>query len=56
MTFDNIIGQESIKQHLTKLLVENKVPHAIMFCGPKGAGKLALALAYAQMLLCHSFV
>lgn len=54
MTFDNIIGQESIKQHLTKLLVENKVPHAIMFCGPKGAGKLALALAYAQMLLCQN--
>lgn len=54
MTFDNIIGQESIKQHLTKLLAENKVPHAIMFCGPKGAGKLALALAYAQMLLCQN--
>ena len=29
------------------------MPHAIMFCGPRGAGKLPLALAFAQMLLCQ---
>ena len=47
------IGQEEVKGHLRRLLQENKLPHAIMFCGPKGAGKLPLALAYAQMLLCQ---
>ena len=49
----DIIGQEKVKQHLVQLLAENKLPHAIMFCGPKGAGKLPLALAFAQMLLCQ---
>lgn len=52
MTFNDIIGQEEVKQHLMRLLAGNKLPHAIMFCGPEGAGKLPLALAYAQMLLC----
>lgn len=42
-----------MKQHLLRLLAENKLPHAIMFCGPRGAGKLPLALAFAQMLLCQ---
>ena len=54
MTFNDIIGQEEVKQHLIRLLKENMLPHAIMFCGPKGAGKLPLALAYAQMLLCQN--
>lgn len=53
MNFSDIIGQEEVKQHLARLLVENKLPHAIMFCGPKGAGKLPLALAFAQTLLCQ---
>lgn len=53
MNFSDIIGQEEVKQHLTRLLTENKLPHAIMFCGPKGAGKLPLALAFAQTLLCQ---
>ena len=49
----DIIGQEEVKQHLIRLLAENKLPHAIMLCGPRGAGKLPLALAFAQMLLCQ---
>ncbi len=49
----DIIGQEEVKQHLMRLLAENKLPHAIMLCGPRGAGKLPLALAFAQMLLCQ---
>ena len=53
MTFSDIIGQEEVKRHLRRLLEEDKLPHAIMFCGPKGAGKLPLALAFAQMLLCQ---
>lgn len=54
MTFSDIIGQEEVKEHLARLLREKKLPHAIMFCGPKGSGKLPLALAFAQMLLCQN--
>ena len=53
MSFADIIGQEEVKQHLMRLLMENKLPHAIMLCGPRGAGKLPLALAFAQTLLCQ---
>ena len=53
MTFSDIIGQDEVKEHLVRLARENKLPHAIMLCGPKGAGKLPLALAFAQMLLCQ---
>ena len=53
MNLKDIIGQEEVKQHLVRLLTERKLPHAIMFCGPKGAGKLPLALAFAQLLLCQ---
>lgn len=53
MNWKDIIGQEEVKQYLVRLIAENKLPHAIMFCGPKGAGKLPLALAFAQMLLCQ---
>ena len=53
MTFRDIIGQEEVKQHLVQLLQKNTLPHAIMFCGPRGSGKLSLALAFAQMLLCQ---
>lgn len=53
MSFADIIGQEEVKQHLMRLLMENKLPHAIMLSGPRGAGKLPLALAFAQTLLCQ---
>ena len=52
MNFDNIIGQTDIKARLTEMLSTGKIPHALMFCGPKGNGKLPLALAFAKMLLC----
>ncbi len=51
MTFDDIIGQETVKKHLMDEYHQGKVPHAIMLCGPEGNGALPLAVAYAQMLL-----
>lgn len=52
MTFDSIIGQERVKQRLISDVKQGKVPHAMMFCGPEGNGGLALAVAFAQYLLC----
>lgn len=31
---------------------EGRIPHAQLFCGPAGAGKLPLALAYARYICC----
>ena len=53
MTFDEVIGQEDAKMRLRALVEEDRVPHALMFCGPSGSGKMALALAFASYLLCQ---
>ena len=51
MKFDEIIGQEGVKQHLLDEYQQGKVPHALMLCGPEGCGALPIAVAYAQLLL-----
>jgi len=52
MQFKDVIGQEAIKQKLIWSVQENHVPHAQLFLGPAGSGKLPLALAYAQYIFC----
>lgn len=39
-------------QQLNQQIVANKLPHALMFAGPKGIGKRHLAESLAQLLLC----
>ena len=52
MQFKEVIGQTATKQRLVASVRENHVPHAQLFLGPAGSGKLPLALAYAQYILC----
>ena len=52
MLFKDIIGQESTKQQLRQAVREGRIPHAQLFAGIAGIGKLQLALAYAQYLHC----
>lgn len=51
MKFNEVIGQEEPKRRLLQMVHEHRVPHAMMFCGPNGCGKLPLALAFASYLL-----
>ena len=52
MLFKEIIGQEAIKRQLCQSVHEGHIPHAQLFTGIAGIGKLQLALAYAQYLNC----
>ena len=52
MQFSDIIGQDYIKNHLVKSAVAGRIPHAQLFVGPEGSGTLAMAIAYAQLILC----
>lgn len=54
MLFSDVIGQEEIKQQLIHMTEEQCVPHALLFTGPEGCGKLPMALALATRLLCQS--
>ena len=53
-TFDQVIGQQDVKQRLLTMAGEQRIPHAMLFCGPTGSGKLPLALALACRLLNES--
>ena len=52
MQFSEILGQEHIKNHLTRSADLGRIPHAQLFVGPEGSGTLAMAIAYAQYILC----
>lgn len=51
MTFDEIIGQHDMQKRLRTLVDENRLPHALMLCGPDGCGKMAMAIALATYIL-----
>lgn len=53
MQFKDIIGQEDIKQRLRLSVSEGRIPHAQLFYGQSGIGKLSLAIAFAQYLACE---
>ena len=53
MLFNQIIGQEHIKNHLKVSAENGRIPHAQLFVGKEGSGTLPMAIAYAQFLLCN---
>lgn len=54
MYFRDILGLAHIKNHLISSADAGRIPHAHLFIGPEGSGTLAMALAYAQYLLCEN--
>jgi DNA polymerase III subunit delta' len=54
MLFKDILGQPHIKSHLTHSAPLGRIPHAQLFVGPEGSGTLAMAIAYAQYILCNN--
>lgn len=54
MRFSEVIGQEDTKRHLLAMAASGKVPHAMLFQGPQGDGKMAMAMAFASALLCQN--
>jgi DNA polymerase-3 subunit delta' len=51
MDFSEVIGQGEMKSRLQRLADEDRLPHALMLCGPAGVGKMALAIALASYVL-----
>ena len=54
MRFADVIGQQLVKQRLLQSVKDERVSHALMFLGPEGSGNLAIALAFAQYLVCEN--
>jgi DNA polymerase-3 subunit delta' len=51
MKFSEVIGQEEVRERLLQMVHEDRLPHAMMLCGPQGVGKKALAISFACYLL-----
>lgn len=54
MSFDAILGQEKAVTFLERALSSGRVPHALLFAGPWGAGKATAARELAKSILCPS--
>lgn len=52
LTFGDIIGQQKVIEQLKRSVDENRLAHALLLTGPRGNGKLAIAVALAHYLLC----
>ena len=51
MSIKEVIGQKEVWGRLMQMVEENRIPHALLFCGPRGCGKMATALAFASYLM-----
>lgn len=54
MLFSEILGHEHLKNHLIRSANLGRIPHAQLFVGPEGSGTLAMAIAYAQYIICSN--
>jgi DNA polymerase-3 subunit delta' len=52
-SFQQIVGHDSIIQHLQNAIQAGKVSHAYIFHGEEGMGKKTLAAAFAKTLQCE---
>ena len=55
MNFDEIIGNNDVKNMLNKSLNNETVLHSYMFIGEQGIGKKIVATAFSKKILCENF-
>jgi DNA polymerase III subunit delta' len=49
---DSFIGNRRIVEILQRAVIQDRLPHAMIFAGPSGVGKRTLAILLAQMVNC----
>ena len=54
MGFKDIAGNSRVKKILRSALQKHRVPNSLLFCGPEGVGKTAMAMTLAKALNCKA--
>ena len=54
MSFDAVVGQESLTTTLKNAVKSGKLAHAYLFCGPRGVGKTTCARIFAKAINCET--
>lgn len=54
MSFSKIVGQERVIEVLRQILKNKRLPQVLLFYGPSGVGKRAVALELAKILNCKT--
>ncbi len=52
--FDRLVGNQSVKEILHRLLASKRVPNALLFAGAEGVGKKQFALELARAFVCQN--
>lgn len=50
--FDEVVGQEAVANALRQSILQSRLAHAYLFCGPRGVGKTSMARIFAAALQC----
>ena len=50
--FNDLVGQDHIKELLLQSIINNKLSHAYIFNGPRGTGKTSTAKLFAKIINC----
>lgn len=45
-----LVGQQNAREQISRIIASKRTGHAYLFTGPKGSGKMAFALAFAEVI------